>query len=242
MRVRVRPLRAAPVIRWTLPATEVRAVALVLHGGKVASLGIPREWNLAVIRMRPFAGALGRAGCAEGLAVGRVLFRVRGWNQAGASPIADTRAVLALVRERFGKVPIVLIGHSMGARAALRAADDEAVRAVVALAPWLEREEPLAPLKDRQLLVLHGDRDRWTSPERSLAYANAARGVAVRSLYFAIRGDGHGMLRRARLWHDLTAAFTARSLNWTPIKQSPRRAAAEGMFEDVEGGDALLTI
>lgn len=240
--VRVPFRRAAPVVRWALPGIDVRAVVLVLHGGKDRSLRTPREWNLAVARMRPSAGALRRAGRDEGLAVGRVLFRVRGWNRAEASPVGDLRMVLGIVRERFGNVPVVLVGHSMGGRAALGAADDESVRAVVALAPWLEGDDPLAPIRDRQLLVLHGDRDRWTSPQRSLAYAAAARGVAARSLYIAIGGEGHGMLGRAGLWHELTAAFVLRSLNWTPERQSARRAAANKTLDEAEGGDALLTV
>ncbi|WP_438949092.1 LLM class flavin-dependent oxidoreductase, partial [Streptomyces harbinensis] len=37
---------------------------------------------------------------------------------------------------RLGPVPVVLVGHSMGGRAALRAAGHPAVTGVVALAPW----------------------------------------------------------------------------------------------------------
>jgi dienelactone hydrolase len=242
LEVRTLFARAAPLVRWSVPRGEVRAVVLVLHGGKVRSMRTPREWQLAVIRMRPFARALRRAGRDDGVAVGRVLFRVRGWNRAETSPVRDVRAVLAGIGDRFGSVPVVLVGHSMGARAALRAADHPSVRAVVALAPWLEGADSVASLAGRELLVLHGDRDRWTSPRASLAFAHAARAIATRSVYLAIRGQGHGMLGRAALWHDLTTAFVLRALNSTSSGQSARIAAANKTLDAAEDGDELLTV
>ncbi len=106
-----------------------------------------RARQLAVLRMRPFARSL-HAGRRE--------------RRAGGGPAAVPRARL----ERRGPVarsptcggrwtgwpsasrtrPVALVGHSMGGRAALYAADHPAVRAVVGLAPWIEPGDPVAQL------------------------------------------------------------------------------------------------
>ena len=74
----------------------------------------------------------------DGLAVARLRYRVRGWNGADAAPVADAHWALDQLTARFPGVPIALVGHSMGGRAALYAAGHPAVRAVVGLAPWIE--------------------------------------------------------------------------------------------------------
>jgi pimeloyl-ACP methyl ester carboxylesterase len=234
--------RRAPAVHWSYPAGEVRAVVLVLHGGKVRSRRTPRSWQLAVLRMGPFARALHVAGRADGLAVGRVLFHVRGWNRDEASPVADVRAVLANVRARFGSVPVVLVGHSMGGRAALRAADDASVVAVLALAPWLESGDAVGVVRGKELLVLHGDRDRWTDSGRSRAFVDEARQVAAGSTYVTVRGEGHSMLGRAGLWHDLAVAFTFRALGWSLTGQSERRVAANDTLNEATAASDPISV
>lgn len=206
--------RPAPRVRFRSPHGPVRGVVLVLHGGKARSRRSPYRWQLAVARMAPFAAQLARAGRSEGLAVGTVLYRMRGWNGAQAEPVRDVEAILGQVRARYGPVPVVLVGHSMGGRAALRCAGDASVTGVVALAPWLEAAEPLSQLAGKQVLILHGDRDRWTDPRASLRYAHAGQGVARTLGRVQINGEGHTMLRRAPVWHELTLAFVARTLGW----------------------------
>ncbi|HEV7208847.1 MAG TPA: alpha/beta fold hydrolase [Mycobacteriales bacterium] len=204
-----------PAVRFREPdggAAAATSVALVLHGGKVRSRRRSRRWQLAVARMQPFSRHLSRAGHSEGLAVGTVLFGVRGWNDEHASPVADVQEVLATVRHRYGDLPVVLIGHSMGGRAALRSAGDPSVVGVVALAPWLEEHEPVAQLRGKRLLILHGDRDRWTDPKASLRFAQQVQGIATSAGRVSVAGDGHSMLRRASLWHSLTTSFTLRTL------------------------------
>ena len=88
----------------------------------------------ADVPVRPRAAA---RGTRQGLAVWAVHYRYRGWNGRQASPLADVGWALAEVRRRHGDVPVVLLGHSMGGRAALRRPGDPSVRAVLALAPWL---------------------------------------------------------------------------------------------------------
>lgn len=57
---------------------------------------------------------------------------------------------------RFGATPVVMLGHSLGGRAAVRSAGAAGVRGVVALAPWLPEDEPVDQLAGRALAILHG--------------------------------------------------------------------------------------
>ncbi len=76
---------------------------------------------------------------------------------------------------------------------------------VVGLAPWIEPGDPFAQLAGRRVLVAHGDRDRMTQRAASAACDPARpRAVAASASYVSIRGERHAMLRRARLWHELT--------------------------------------
>ena len=190
------------------------AVVVVLYGGKPRSFAPSRPWHLSAIRMVPFARSIHATGaaCAEhGVAVWTLRYRYRGWNEPADSPVADARWALHEVRRRHGDVPVVLVGHSMGGRTALRVAGDPSVRGVVALAPWLPPDEPVEQLRDRSVLIMHGSRDRWTDPRASLDLARRAASVtSVRRV--EVKGVGHPMLRRARVWHDLTTQFVLSQL------------------------------
>ena len=203
---------AAPALDLALPSGAVKAVALVLPGGRVQSLDPSDPRQLAVVRMRPFVAALRRQGAPYGLAVGMVRYRYRGWNGEQMSPVADTRWALDDVRRRHGDVGVVLVGHSMGGRTALRVADDVSVRGVAALAPWLPRDEPVAQLAGRDILIAHGDIDRVTSARASRRYADQAKDVARSVEYVSVRGDVHGMLFRFAKWHRLTTRFALDTL------------------------------
>ena len=194
------------------PSVPVRGVALVLHGGRSKSRTPVRANQLAVLRMQPFVSSLRRAGSEHGLAVARMRYRVRGWNGADRSPVADVDGVLDRLVAQHPGVPIALVGHSMGGRAAIYTAGHDAVRSVVGLAPWLEPGDPMNQLLGRRLLVAHGQADRMTDPRESASFTAAAAGVAVSATYVAIDGDKHAMLRRPRLWHELATAFVLGSL------------------------------
>jgi alpha-beta hydrolase superfamily lysophospholipase len=192
----------------TLPADgETRGVAVVLPGGRADSFEHARSRHLSAVRMWPIARAVHRAGRAGGLAVWLVRYRYRGWNGQEMSPVADTRWALDQVRRRLGHLPVVLAGHSMGGRTALRVAGDESVHGVVALAPWLPDTEPVDQLAGRRVLIVHGTRDRVTSPSASHRYAERARAVTDDIDYVAIRGESHAMLLRPRRWNELTTQF-----------------------------------
>ena len=82
--------------------------------------------------MRPFVRvAASRRTRATGWPWPRCGTRVRGWNGAQRSPVADVEQALDELAARFPGVPIALVGHSMGGRAAMYAAGHEGVRAVV---------------------------------------------------------------------------------------------------------------
>lgn len=203
---------ATPFLHVDAPSGDATAVALVLHGGRSKGRGPVRANQLAVLRMLPFVRSLRRAGSDAGLAVARMRYLVRGWNGSEASPVPDVEWALDRLTERFPDVPIALVGHSMGGRAAMYTAGHDAVRAVVGLAPWLEAGDPTSPLLGRRLLVAHGTIDRMTDPRASAEFTREASAVAASATYVAVDGDRHPMLRRAGLWHDLATGFVLGTL------------------------------
>lgn len=189
------------------PAGAVRGIALVLHGGRANSGGPVRAHQVAVVRMMPFITSLSRAGHARGLAVARMRYLVRGWNGSKRAPVPDVLWVLDRIAERYPGTPVTLVGHSMGGRAAVYAAGHPAVSGVVGLAPWIEPGDPYEPVSGRDVLVLHGDRDRITSAAAAAEWTDQARDVARSAAFVSVHGDGHAMLRRAGLWHAVTTGF-----------------------------------
>ncbi|MFJ3192172.1 alpha/beta hydrolase [Streptomyces griseoviridis] len=189
-----------------------RAAVLFLHGGRADSRAPSRPWHLAALRMRPFVRAVA-AVAPDDVLLGEVRYRLRGWNGRDADPLHDTRRALAELASRYGDVPTVLVGHSMGGRAALRAAVAPQVRAVITLAPWCPDGEPVAHLRNKDVVVLHGDRDRITDPRASTAFADLARAAGARARSELVAGGDHAMLRRGGHWHrtvsDAVAALLA---------------------------------
>ena len=207
---------------------ETKAVALVLPGGRADSFEPAAVRQLAAVRMAPIARALSRRGGDHGLAAWMVRYRYRGWNGEQMSPVADTRWALDEVRRRHGDVPVVLVGHSMGGRTAMRAADDPSVRAVVGLAPWLPDGEPVEPVRDRVVLIAHGNVDTVTSPRASRRFARRAMPVASQLGFVTVCGDMHAMVFRWRAWHRLTTQFVLGSLRIAPMPARLQRALDRG--------------
>lgn len=195
-----------------LPASgSTRGVVLVLHGGKSQSREPVESRHLSPARMVPFARHLHRAGRQHGLAVWSLRNSVRGWNGADESPLQDARWALGRISSEHPGVPVFLVGHSMGGLTAVHAADHPQVEAVVALAPWLTPGTPVAGVAGRKVLIVHGTLDRWTSPAASLLFARRASGDAASMQYVALKGAGHFMLRKVRLWQSLTTGFVLKA-------------------------------
>ncbi|MHA7239236.1 dienelactone hydrolase family protein [Arthrobacter sp. TMS1-12-1] len=199
-----------PVLSLSGAMSAVRGVALVLHGGRADSYDAVRARHLSPLRMRPFAARLAAGGGGQGLAVWTLRNRVRGWNGPDRSALRDARWALGRIAAEHPDVPVYLLGHSMGGLTALAAAGHPQVRAVAALAPWLEPSSPVEPVRGRSLLIMHGDTDRWTSPTSSLSFAQRAQAVATDVRYVRMLGAGHFMFRTVPVWHGMSTSFLLR--------------------------------
>ena len=180
------------------------AAVLTLHGGRPQDDTVCRPWHLASLRMRPVLRAVATGLPLHHVLLGEVRYRHRGWNDGAAAD--DVRRALDELDARYGPVPVVLVGHSMGGRAAVAVAGHPAVRGVLALAPWLPPGEPAAQLDGRRLLVFHGDADRVTSSADAAHFVRRARVAGARAGMVLIGGGDHAMLRRLPTWHDLAAS------------------------------------
>ncbi len=123
-------------------------------------------------------------------------YRHRGWN-GGDGPVEDARWALAEVRRELGELPVVLLGHSMGARTSVHAADHDSVVGVIGLAPWFPAGERVGGLAGRHLLAAHGRHDRITSYrcDRRVRRARPRRGLLRRAARHGSGGPLHAPAR-----------------------------------------------
>ena len=205
------------------PPADTNAVVLVLHGGREHGTEPVRRHNLAYLRMIPLARALR----APGVEVWNLRYRVRGWNAPSLDPVQDAEWALDRISQLHPGAPVVLVGHSMGGRTALRVAGHPSVQAVCALAPWIEPGEPYAQLEGRSLLIAHGDQERTTDPAKSLWFARQAKTVTAKVARFTVEGDGHAMLKRARDWTRLVVDFVRGELGLEPVAPDIANAMRE---------------
>jgi predicted esterase len=186
------------------------AVALVLHGGgsRVADQAVSRT-QPSVLRMVPVASRLAVEGRGR-LAVRRLLNSTRGWG-GRPNPVEDVLWALDRIEERLGGLPVALVGHSLGGRAALLAATHPRVRSVVGMATWLAPDDPVAPLEGRDVLLVHGDADRVArlGPAADLA---ARLATTTRAGLVTVRGGRHSMVRRHGVFDGLTARWVSATL------------------------------
>ena len=213
--------RLVPVRRPSAP----EGVVVVLHGG--ASRGEQVRVSpaqLSVLRMVPVAHRIAHAGRSR-LAVHRLLNSHRGWD-SGTTPVADARWAIDRVRDEHGDVPVAMVGHSLGGRAALLAGDHPAVTGVVALNPWVLPADRV-DLRGRRVLVVHGTDDRIASPSRS---ADLARRLAATTSvgYVSLPGAKHAMLRHARAFEAYAADFVTATLLGTAPRSDAVAAVLAG--------------
>lgn len=202
--------RMTAEVRGRLPK-DCDGIVLVLHGGGEHGEHALRWSGLPVLRMLPFAWALRRRG-GRRIGVLRVKNAVFGWNGDKRSPIAGIREVLDRVRAQRPGVPIVLLGHSMGGRVALNLIEEPDVAGVVALAPWVVESDGVHGRPGQRALVMHGLRDRITSPVLAERLVERLRGRGVEATWLAVPGGGHAMLRHSRLWHRTASRFAIETL------------------------------
>lgn len=198
-------------------------VVLVLHGGAARegrTMVSPAQ--LSVLRMVPVARRIAHAG-GKRLAVHRLLNSHRGWD-ARTTPVMDVAWALERVLDQHGDVPVALVGHSLGGRAALLASGDLAVRAAVALNPWLHPTDQVHGT-DTRVLVVHGTDDRIARPGLSEDLVRRAP-ESLRIGRVAVAGGRHAMLRRGRTFESLAADYVTAVL----LGSSPRSEAVAAVL------------
>lgn len=200
-----------------VPVAEPRrpeGVVLLLHGG-AARPGSPmvQPTQLSVLRMVPLARRIARATRGR-VAVYRLLNSHRGWDTRH-TPVMDAAWALDRVAERLGRrLPTVLVGHSLGGRAALLAGAGPDIVGVVALNPWIHPTDTV-DLAGRRVLVVHGDADRIASPERAGQLARRlARTTEVE--WRTVPGGKHAMLRHGSVFERAATEFVVATLLAAP--------------------------
>jgi pimeloyl-ACP methyl ester carboxylesterase len=185
----------------------------MLHGGAEHNLteigAFHRPWLRSLLMMRQILPTLHGAG----LDVWLLRYRHVGWNaQHGTrhSPLPDVRWALDQARSTYDATtrPVVLLGHSMGARAAVAVADDPLVRGVVGLAPWFPPGEPVEPLRGKRLVAAHGRADQITSFAATEQFVARAGRLAETTPVLDMGDLGHYMLKGASEWNTVARTHT----------------------------------
>lgn len=175
----------------------------MLHGGAENDRRPVDGRSLSLRRAQWLRTAIRPGMVKAGIALCLLRFEVRGWNAGSGepAPVADARWALDRVREEYGDLPVVLLGHSMGGRTAIHVADDRSVVGVVGLAPWFPPGEPVRGLTDVHLVAAHGRRDRITSAGATRQLLARAEPLAASTKFIDMGFVGHYLLQGVRRWN-----------------------------------------
>jgi pimeloyl-ACP methyl ester carboxylesterase len=182
--------------RWVTP--------WVIAAARGSSVDQPRSARSSLALRTPRSEERYRAGRTR---VWRLRYRVRGWNGAAADAAQDLRWAVRMAAAELPGVPVILVGHSMGGRAAIYAAGEPNVAAVCLLAPWIEDGDPVGDLIGKPVLIVHGSADRTTDPRRSRTLA-----TEVGAQFATVDGVGHTMVGGRARWRALIIEFLAKQV------------------------------
>ncbi len=187
-----------------------RGLVLMLHGGAEHGPNPIDARSLAYRRTRWMRGSIADRLVTAGVGVALLRFTVKGWqaDPGPPAPVLDARAALARLAEEYAGLPVVLLGHSMGARTAVRVADEPAVAGVVGLAPWLPPDDPVAPLAGKHLVAAHGSHDRITNARATARFVRHAAQVAASARFVDMGRLGHYMVTGVRRWNATAVTET----------------------------------
>lgn len=183
---------------------------IALHGGAARpGAAAVSATQPSVLRLVPLALRLAHAGRGD-LAVLRLLNSARGWDSR-RTPVDDVHWALGQVSDRYPGLPVALVGHSLGGRAALLAGGSPGVRSVVALNAWVQPGDH-TDLSRRCVLFVHGDEDRVADPQRARGLARALARSTADVGFVTVRGGEHAMLRRGSVFTRAATDFVTATL------------------------------
>ncbi len=178
---------------------RTQALALLLHGGRAEVEQPQRLKDISYLRMLPFAAAIWRASRGR-IAPVLVHNRHGGWIASSGSGVVQTREIVRGLVEEHDR-PVVLLGHSSGGWASIRAGDEPGVLGSVALAPWVGEKEWVSHLVDRKVRVIHGDADTVCDPEKARRFVERLQEAGGDATYESVPGGNHALLDRPWRWH-----------------------------------------
>lgn len=212
--------------------SDPAGVVVVLHGGGSRAPGARvSPTQPSVLRMVATARRVAREN--RDLAVYRLLNSTRGWDTRH-SPVDDVGWAIRDIATATGRaLPVCLVGHSLGGRAALLgAAANASVVAAVALNPYLYAEDGHTDLSGRRVLIVHGTEDRVASLDVAEAVAGQlARRTSVDLV--RVRGGEHAMLRRHKVFDGLAAQFVASMVARDEPRELLEGLARHGRWREV---------
>lgn len=199
-------------LSWNMPnyrlhktssTADTRGILLLLHGGPEKGTDPVNTTRGGFVEIEHLRNRVGSRVAQTGVATWSLQNGVTGWNDEQApAPVADARGALAEAQRDHPGVPVVLIGHSMGGRAAIQAADHQNVVGVVGLCPWVPNRQSPRPLRGKHLAIAHTRFEFFSEcrPADVRRFASKAEGIATSIVVQDMGFDLHLMFFEER-WH-----------------------------------------